>query len=290
MHQLSVFLIIVASTLWGTSAIFVTNLRAHGFDSLQMAFLKNLIPAIVLLAFCLCFHKNKIKVSLKSLLIIILGGIGIYGTGAFCYAAMKLTSISVSVVLMYLAPVIVMVYSTIFMGEKFTYTKLLCIIGALVGIALVTGIIGGYKVNFKGICLGLMSGVSYGMYNICAKLVTKRGEEPVVVSTYSFVVAAVFSAILGRPCETFAKIATDIPAILPWAISFGLVTSAFPYTIYTYGIKRLPASVATSLGCVEPMVATLISVLCYNEPITAFSVSGIVIIVFSVVFLSFIKE
>ncbi len=290
MHKLSVFLVLLAGTSWGTSGIFATTLGKFGFDALQMSLMRNMTSLVFLFVFCIFYRRGKMKIPTKNLFLIMLSGLGMYGTGAFYYAAMKFASISVAVVLMYLAPVIVMVYSVAFMNEKFTYPKLLCVVGALVGTGLVTGIIGGLKVSLFGIFLGIMSGISYSLYNICVKLEMKRGDDPVVASAYCFAAASLVALILGKPVETVIQIGSNIGETLPWVISLGLVTSALPYILYTYAMKRLPAGVATSLGSVEPLVATLTGVVLYKETIGLASYIGIALIVLSVIYLSFIKE
>ena len=287
MHKISVLLVIIAGTLWGTSGFFATNLREYGFDALQMALMRNMISAICLVPYCLFCKRDKMRVSPRHLLLFALSGLGLYGTGAFYYAAMKAASISVAVVLMYLAPIIVMTYSVIFMGETFTYKKLVCILGALVGTALVTGIIGGLRASLAGIGLGVMSGISYSLYNICVKLEMKRGDDPVVAAAFCFAFAAVIALVFGKPIDTISKISAGMPVSLVWVISIGLMTSVTPYVVYTFAMKRIPASVATAISSVEPLVATVIGVVLYKEPINMASYIGIALIVASVVFLSF---
>lgn len=286
MRKISVLLVIIAGSLWGTSGIFATNLRRLGFDSLQMALMRNVVSAVCLWIYCFSKHRDCIRVSPKKLVLFVLSGLGLYGTGAFYYAAMKAASISVAVVLMYLAPVIVMVYSAMFMGEKFTMRKLLAVVGALVGTALVTGAIGGVKLSLYGIALGLMSGISYSLYNICVKYEMKRGDQPLIAAAFCFLVAAVVSVALGKPVDTFSKICINFNEVIPWALSVGVVTSVVPYIVYTYAMKHLDAGVATTLGSVEPMVATVISVALYGEIISLNSYLGIFLILASVVLLS----
>ncbi len=290
MHKFSVFLVLVAGTCWGTSGFFATTLRQYGFDALQMALMRNIISTVCLFAFCAMFRRDKLKMPPKRLLLIGLSAFGLYGTGAFYYAAMKAASISIAVVLMYLAPVIVMTYSVIFMKERFTYVKFACAVAALVGTGLVTGIIGGHKVSLVGIGLGLMSGISYSLYNICAKYEMKRGDDPVVSTTYCFAFATVVSFVFGSPVETCSMVCAEGVRILPWVIALGLITSTLPYIVYTYAMKRLPAGVTASIGSVEPLVATLISVALYNEPITWSSCVGIALIIIAVIVLSTEKE
>ncbi len=55
-------------------------------------------------------------------------------------------------------------------------------------------------------------------------------------------------------------------------------------------MKKIPAGVASSVSAVEPLVATLIGVVLYGEPMTVASYIGMVFIVTSVVLLSLHKD
>lgn len=287
MKKFAVFLVILSGVLWGTSAIFTTELRKFGFDALNIAFMRNTVAAICMIAFSLICKRDKLKISVKQLLLYLLVGVCLYGTGAFYYAAMGHASISVAVVLLYIAPAVVTIYSVIFFKEKFTFGKGLAVVMVIVGTALVTGIVGGARASAFGLFLGVMSGISYSIYNIGIKYEMKRGDDPVVATAYCFLIAALFSAILGKPAQTAQVLMQNLqPSVLLWCVLLGIITSALPYFIYTYAMKKLPAGVVASLGCVEPMTASIFSFVLYNEPVSAYSLTGIVLILASVVLLS----
>ena len=286
MKKTSVFLVILSGVLWGTSAIFTTELRKFGFDALNIAFMRNAVAAICMIAFSLICKRDKLKVSAKQLLLYLLVGITLYANGAFYYAAMKHASISVAVVLLYIAPAVVTVYSVVVFKEKMTYLKGLAVAMVIVGTALVTGIVGGAKASAFGLFLGVMSGISYSIYNIGIKYEMKRGDDPIVATAYAFVISALLSAFLGKPSQTVGILAQNLQSAIPWCLLIGIITAALPYFLYTYSMKKLPAGVVASLGCVEPLTASVISFVIYGEPVSVYSIAGIVLILVSVILLS----
>ncbi len=286
MKKLAVLLVVLSGVLWGTSAIFTTELKKFGFDALNIAFMRNTVAAICMIIFALVYKRDKLKISVKQLLLYLLVGVCLYGTGALYYAAMGHASISVAVVLLYIAPAVVTIYSVIVFKEKFTYLKGLAVVMVIVGTALVTGIVGGATASAFGLFLGVMSGISYSIYNIGIKYEMKHGDDPVVATAYAFVIAALLSAILGKPAQTAGIIAQNFQSTILWCVSLGIITSALPYFLYTYSMKKLPAGVVASLGCVEPMTASVISFVLYNEPVSMYSLAGIVMILVSVLLLS----
>ncbi len=287
MKKLAVLLVIISGALWGTSAIFTTELKKFGFDALNIAFMRNTVAAICMIVFALIYKRDNLKISAKQILLYILVGVTLYGNGALYYAAMGHISISIAVVLLYIAPAVVTIYSVIAFKEKFTLGKCLAVVMVIVGTALVAGIVGDIKLSAFGLFLGFMSGISYSVYNIGIKYEMKRGDDPVVATAYAFVISALVSAIIGRPAQTMQVIMNNFqPSVLLWCVLLGIVTAALPYFIYTYAMKKLPAGVTTSLGCVEPMTASIISFTVYSEPISVYSIVGIVLILASVVLLS----
>ena len=70
----------------------------------------------------------KVKIKIKELLLFAIGGVAIYGTAAFYFSAIEASSASTAVVLMYTAPVIVMVFSVAFLGERFNVAKLISVV------------------------------------------------------------------------------------------------------------------------------------------------------------------
>ena len=191
MKKLALIYIIIASILWGTSGIFVHYMAPLGFTSLQMTFLRAVTSFLVLGIYVLVAARPLIKVKPIELLLYFGSGLSFFLTASFYYSSMQLTSISTAVILMYTAPVFVMIYSVIFFKEKLTVSKIISLIAMLIGCSLVSGIIGGLKFNIAGILFGIFSGLSYTAYNILTKIEMRRSCHPVQATFYSFFFATV---------------------------------------------------------------------------------------------------
>ena len=105
-------------------------------------------------------NKNLFKVSLKELLLFAGSGISFFLTATCYFYSMQATSISTAVVLMYTAPIFVMIYSVMFLNEKLTPVKTAAVLIMLVGCGLVSGIIGGLRFDGVGTLVGYMSGLA----------------------------------------------------------------------------------------------------------------------------------
>lgn len=290
MHKPSIFYIILAGFLWGSAVVFSKVLGGFGFTPLQMTALRNTVAALALFFYILITNPKQFKASVKEIVIFVISGACILFTGTFYYTAMEMTSPSTAVVLMYIAPILVMGVSVLFMGERFNKQKGVAVAFAFIGCGLVTGIIGGLKFQIVGILMGILSGIVYAAYNICAKIEMKRGNDAVTASFYCFLGAAVIGILISNPVTLFGTVTQNSPQALPYVIAQGLFTGAIPYFLYTLASKRLPAGVASAMGTTEPMSATLISVVFYNDKIGLQGFVGIILIIGAVLLLSRSEE
>ena len=290
MKKTAFIYIILAGICWGTSGIFLKNLVAYGFTPIQTTTVRAVVAAVGFALYVLITDRKSFKVSLKELSFFALGGAAIYGTAAFYFSAIEASSASAAVVLMYTAPVIVMVFSVAFLGERFNISKLVSVVFVTVGCALVSGIIGGLKFSIFGIVLGLLAGIAYSSYNIVTRIQMMKGMSSTSSTLYGFIFMAAISLFVTRPAEVIEVTLETSPAALPLIIGIGVVTCVLPYLFYTLALKYIPAGTASSLAVIEPASATLFSVFIFGERLDVTSIIGIVMILSAVLILSKSKE
>ncbi len=286
MNKKALVYIIMAGILWGTSGIFVNIWSSFDLSPMQITAFRSIFSALCFWLYAALFDKKSIKVRVKDLPYYAGSGATLLGTAAFYYSSMQATSISTAVVLMYMAPILVLGWSVAFFGEKFNMKKGAAVLCMLIGCGFVSGIVGGIKFDTLGIIFGLASAVSYGIYNILTKIEMRKGCNPITATLYSFLFAAVFAVILN-PVEPLITLVESAPAkIIPLAIAHALTTFVIPYFLYTLALKKIPAGVASALAILEPMSATIFSVVLFHEKLSVFAVIGIVMILGAVLALS----
>lgn len=274
--------IVLAGLLWGTSGIFVHYLAPYGFSSLQMTFVRALVSFLCLGTYALIRDRSIFRVTWKQLLLCIGVGAGIFLTASCYFTSMQMTSVSTAVVLMYTAPVYVTVISVLFMGERMSKLKLIAVICIMIGCVLVSGVVTGLKFDLMGIIIGVFSGIAYAAYNILTKLALQQGCKPATTTVYSFAAMAVIAALVCQPGQ-IADYAAAAPTVtVPLLVGMGICTCVMPYVLYTLSMKELSAGTASALGIIEPMAATVYSVVLFREELDIFSGAGIVLILISV--------
>lgn len=285
MKKTAFIYIVIAGLLWGSSGIFVNFLATFGFSSLQLTFLRSAVSFLVMLLYVLFCDKKQIKVKPKNLLLFFGSGISFFGTASFYYIALQKTSIATAAVLMYTAPVFVMIYSVAFFGEQLNAKKSTAVLCMLCGCFLVSGVIGGLKFDLFGIICSFLSGISYSAYIIFTKIAMRKKINPLQANVYCFFFATVIGfficSVKGIPACFLKNAAATIPLIL----GLGVFTCTMPYFLYTLSLKTLPAGTASAMAIVEPMAATIYSVVLFKEKLSISMLCGIALILGAVLLL-----
>ena len=203
-----------------------------------------------------------------------------------CYLkSMELNnSLGTACILMYTAPIFIMLFSAVLFKEKITLIKVICLILAVAGCTLISG---GGSITPLGFVFGIGSGLGYGLYSIFSIYALKR---------YSFWTATFyafcFSALALTPfCKWGQVISVTIsnPNTIILFLGLAVVITVLPYIIYTCGLKKVPASEASVIACVEPLIAALVGLIFYEQTMGFLSVFGMALILIAVIILSYKK-
>lgn len=280
-------LIILAGCFWGSMGIFVRKLTGYGFSPVQIVAIRVTLAALFFGALLLIKDRSGFRIALKDLPLFLGLGFGSILFFTVCYfTAINMMSLSTAAILLYTSPIWIMLMSVLFFREKLTGRKLLALGLAFAGCVLVSGI-SGEGITLTGLLVGLGSGIGYGLYSILGT-VALRKYSPYTVTTYTFLFAAAGSWLICAPADLVSKFAAagNLPSLLLFCGLTALVTAVVPFLAYTLGLRTVEASRAGILATVEPLVATLVGILVFSEPLTLLSGLGILLILSAVVILN----
>ena len=259
--------ILLAGSLWGLIGLFNRGLTAGGLSSASIVVVRNLGGLVLMAVLFGLFDREVLAVKFRHLP-------WFFGTGVvsvllftLCYfRCQQLCSLAVAATLLYTAPAFVVVLSAILWRDPITPRKALALGVAFLGCVLTSGVVGGdLAISPASLLLGLGSGFFYGMYSIFGRFALKH-YQPLTVTFYTFVFAGLGSLAVLRPAELAA--AAGRPAMLLLALGLVVVSTVLPYIFYTRGLARVDSGRAAILASVEPVVAALVGVLAFHEPMT----------------------
>ena len=277
--------IILAGILWGTSGIFSEILTPYGFTALHITAMRGLVSFVCVLVYALIRDRKLFRVKFKELIVFASIGMALFFTSSCYFTSMGMTSVPTAVVLMYTAPVYVMVFSVIFLKERLSALKIAAVVSMLTGCVLVSGVIGGMKLDVLGFAIGIGSGIAYASYNVLTKISMEHKSAPISTVLYSFLTMTLISLCVSQPHKIITNTAKAPALIIPLLLCLGIVTFVLPYLLYTLAMRDLSAGTASALSIIEPMAATFFSIVIFKEPINMFSVCGILLILLAVVML-----
>ena len=285
--KLGTALIILAGCFWGSMGIFVRKLGTYGFGAIQIVSIRITLAALIFSLVLLVKDRSGFKISPKDIPLFLGLGFGSILFFTICYfTAITMMPLSTAAILLYTSPVWIMLMSIFFFHEKLDRRKLIALALAFAGCVLVSGI-SGEGMTVTGLLIGLGSGIGYGLYSILGK-VALRKYSSYTVTTYTFIFAAVGSWIISRPADMMGKFsgAPDLGFLIFFCFLTALITAVIPFLSYTLGLESVEASKAGIIATIEPMVATLIGILVFEEKLTIMSGAGILLILASVVILT----
>lgn len=284
MKKLAPLLVFLAGVLWGIIGLFVRRLNAIGFGSMEIVAVRAVTTVIMLFIALFVYDRGMLKIKIKDIWCFLGTGILSIVFFNYCYfKAMTMTSLSVAAVLLYTAPAIVMIISALLFGEKITVKKLVSIAMTFVGCVLVTGVFGDAReISAGGILFGLGAGFGYAMYSIFSRFALKRGYHPLTITFYTFLFSC-FGAIPPADIRLIADVCGESFEIVGFCFVFGLVSTVAPYIVYTLGLKEMENSKASIIASIEPVTATLLGVLVFNELLENTHIIGMVLVLGAIV-------
>ncbi len=280
-------LILLAGCFWGSMGIFVRKLDETGFTAAQIVAIRVTLAALFFAVLLLIRDRSGFRIALRDLPLFIGLGFGSILFFTVCYfTAITMMTLSTAAILLYTSPIWIMLMSLLFFREKLNGRKAVALVLAFAGCVMVSGI-SGEGMTLTGLLVGLGAGFGYGLYSILGTIALRR-YSPYTVTTYTFLFAAAGSWLICEPANLISKIASA-PAPVSLLLFCGLtalVTAVIPFLSYTLGLRTVEASRAGILATVEPLVATLIGILVFSEPLTLLSGLGIALILAAVILLN----
>ncbi|WP_153122506.1 DMT family transporter [Peribacillus tepidiphilus] len=280
----AVLFIVLAAIFWGIIGIFVKGLTKAGFTAMEIVTIRVIISSVLLLILGAMKYKSQLKISYKDAHLFI--GTGILSIVFFnwCYfSSINRLSISTAVILLYTAPVFVMVLSALFLGEKFTFKKFILLALTIVGCGLVAevSVEGIRSGDLLGYLIGLGAGLGYALYSIFGKLALRKYQS-FTITLYTFIVASVFLLPITGIWNKADRILNGNVIVL--ILGLGTVSTVLAYLLYTSGLQTMESSKASILTTVEPVAAMLVGFIVFNESIQSLQLTGAILILGALIF------
>lgn len=247
--------------LWGLAGVCVKSIEWSSFSVMAV---RSVISLIMLFIF-------KKSLTLKFTKTNILGAISMSAEGILYIAAIKLTTAGTAIVLQYIAPIIVFLYSVIFQKRKAKLSE------ALITLAVFLGCVLSFSDNLDtshilGNILGVLSGFAFA-----AQIIIMNSEE--ADSKDSQIISNIFSFIVCFPFMFFDKSLVLDTKNIVWVLILGVFQYGLANIFFSKGIKLVDKVEASLILTIEPIFNPIPVALLCNEKMGLRAVLGSIIVI-----------
>ena len=271
--------LLATAFIWGINYAISKYLLTGLFTPLQLIFLRLSGGMICFYIFQKLFVNE--KVARKDL--VMLAFLGIIGFGlnqTLFYAGMALTSPVDASILHVINPILVLIFSSLLIGEKVTFRKtggiLLGSSGALLLIFYSSGL--SFSGNHAyGNLMIIMNMIFYALYLVLIKPLTGKYKTSTIlkwVSIFGFIFILPFS-IKPALQINFAGISTSVWLLVLYVI---IMNTLVAYFLINYALERVMPSIVSYYTYLQPFIASAASLTVGNGSITSTKILAAVLI------------
>lgn len=211
----------------------------------------------------------------------------IFGTALCQYAyfsAVAYSDAATATFISYTSPVFIIFYTIMASKKRPTKHELLSVCLVITGVFIIAthGDVHSLHLSWKSLFWGILSAAAFGVYSVQPQRLMKKFDV-LLISGWGMVVGGAMLSIIFQPWRLNGVnnmqgyIATGV------IILFGTILS---YAFYLEGVKRIGATQGSLLSSIEPVVATVLSIVWLNESFEWWDVLGFSIILLTVVILA----
>jgi DME family drug/metabolite transporter len=280
-------LVLLAGTLWACLGLFFRALQSYNLPPAAIALNRAAVAGLTLLIWTALRQPAALRLRLRDVPYFIGYSIGISAFFLVYVEAVNQGSVALASVLLYTAPVWVVIFARLRWGEPLTRATLLALGLAVGGSALVA--LGGGSIGGGGmaIFLGLLSGFAYAVYSLLSNEGLRRGYPPSIIVLY----VMLGGALVLLPFQDWSAVgrAFSTPGAWPALLGVGWVSSLLAPICYAAGQQRIGASTAGILATVEPVIAALLAWIVLGETLAGLQMLGGASVLAAVIVLTWSK-
>ncbi len=275
-----------AACLWATGAVtakWMFTALSFTVDPLTLSGARAVVAFLVTLAYLALFRRRPLRARLRELPF--LAAFGVFGLAAVHFTYFKtisLTNVATAILLEYLAPILVLLVSVTFLGERLTWALPAGVALSVAGTALMVGALGGggLMVTPAGIAWGLASAFFFALYTVMGKYASPR-YSPWTLLVYGLGAASLFwIVVMGGPWRILELLTR--PAGLIAVGYVAVFSTVLPFAAFLKALHYIDATKASVTATLEPAVAGVLAFALLGEKLAPVQLVGGVLVLVAI--------
>jgi drug/metabolite transporter (DMT)-like permease len=284
-HGLGYLMVAVAATLFAVNGTVSKVVLGSGLSSLELTQIRSTGAAAGLLVFLLLFARARLRVGRRELLFLVLFGVtGVAFVQWLYFVAIEHLPVGIALLIQFLAPLFVALFARFVYHERIRRRIWVALVLCIIGLAVVVEVWSGLAFSTVGITAALAASFALTAYILMAER-ERRYRDPVSLSFYGFLFAGIFWAVV-QPLWQFPWDVLDDTVSLQgnlddrtapvWLlVAFVVVVGTMiTFSLLTGALRHIPATRASIVATLEPVLATVIAWLWLDEAFGAAQLLG----------------
>jgi drug/metabolite transporter (DMT)-like permease len=286
-----------AALMWAVSGSSAKYLFAHGVTPFQLVQLRLTIGIALLFLWLAAWRPAMLRIARRDIVYFAVLGITGMAMVQFTYLlAISKIKVAAAILMQYLAPVLIALYSVLFARETLTRVTILAVSCATIGCYLVVGAynLDLLSLNREGVVFGLSAAVAFAWYSIFGEKGMHR-YQPWAVLFYAMLFATIFWNTAHffwnaapKPFEAFEQ----SYSATSWGLIFyiAILGTIVPFGLYFEAINLIRSTRASITATLEPISAGIISFFFLGEALEPLQVLGGALVIAAVILLQLRRE
>ncbi|MGL5617164.1 MAG: DMT family transporter [Sarcina sp.] len=287
-----ILLVMIGTLLWGISGVVVQFLfQDEHFTAQWFVVIRMLSAGVIIFIACLIKGDKNIFYILKGtnniIKLLIFSIFGMLAVQYCFFASISAGNAPTASILQYLAPIIILVYLSLRHRKLPTLKQVLCIAITAIGVFFIItkGDIHSLSVSKAAIFWGLLSAFASAIYTLQpVSLLKKYGSLPVIA--WGMIIGGIFFSFIHSPFNYSGTFCVKSIIAMVFIIIFGTV---FSFYCYLESLKYIEGYEASMLGCIEPLSASILSVIFLNLGFNLVQWIGTFLIIIAITIISLKK-
>jgi len=265
--------ILFSALMYATLPILVKIAYAAGLGPGSTLVLRYLFSFILLVGLIKLFTHGRL-LSLSPL--VVAQGICLTASGLCYFFALETLPAGLTAVIFFTHPVIVAGLAILIFQEHFAPRLFMGLALALVGIGLVSGLLGGAQtLSGRGIFWALLSCLCYAFYGLIGQKTLAVNEPLSVTATLSLLALLILMPVYHSDLGIFLQLTW--PQILI-TLTIAVMNTILALLFFLKGVQKIGASRATLISTAEPVFCLLLAFIILGESLTPSELIGSVLI------------
>jgi drug/metabolite transporter (DMT)-like permease len=279
-------MVATAASLWAVNGVVIKVLLQSGLSSYRLAELRSAGGAVLFLLAVLVTRPSSLRMRSSELpWLVAFGVLGLALVQFLYFVGIERIEIGVALVIQYLAPVVVALWAHFVVREPVRRRIWYGVALSLAGLSLIVELWGGSSLDGLGVGACLAAAFAYAAYILLAERSLRQGRDVLSLLAWGFVLATVFWSfaqpwwgfpgnVLDDSVSLLGRLETTTLPIGVLIASLLVLGTFVPFILMVGALHHIPATRATVIAMIEPVVASLAAYAWLEESLGPAQIAG----------------